>query len=75
MNTEFCFSAAGMRKKQSQHARVAGTKPATTLDSLWHILTWRREASTKGRTAKQKELWPVVGGMGSFTLERDESGG
>lgn len=69
------FSSRNEIKKQSQHARVAGTKPATPGDSLWHMLTRRREASTKERTAKQKEVQPVVGGMGSLTLERDESWG
>lgn len=38
------------------------------------MLTWRTEAGTKGRTAKQKAVQPMVGGMGSLTLERDESG-
>lgn len=69
------FSSRNEIKKHSQHARVAGTKPATTVDSVWHTFTWRREAGTKGGTAKQKEAQPMVGGMGSLTLERDESGG
>lgn len=69
------FSSRNDIKKQPQHARMAGTKPATTVDSLWHMLTWRTEVGTKGRIAKQKEVQPMVGGMGSLTLERDESGG
>lgn len=36
---------------------------------------WRREGGTKGRTAKEEKEQSVVGGMGSATLERDETGG
>lgn len=75
MNTGFVFWQQEWDKEIVSACQVAGTKPTTIMDSLWPMLTWTREVGTKGRTAKQKEVQPMVGGMGSLTLERADSGG